>query len=113
MTYYQSDTAIPGSIPRSVTNHSQTMTQNNADAVEIDRETLSRLRAFADAHYNEYGDLELAHAIIDSGISLGLDDPTPSTSPERMDLAGLLSWPKYDESDIENYLQRYREHNQS
>lgn len=78
--------------------------------VEIDRETLSVLRDFADGAAGEYGDLEVFTAILDAGLVLGCEDPTPHQPPERMDLEAYRSWSKYDGDDIDEYVERYEKH---
>ena len=85
------------------------MTDEN-ETVEIDRETLSELRHFADRCSAEHGGIEVFNAILDAGLALDLYDPTPSTPPTRMDIEGLRTWNKYTDEEIENYLERYAEH---
>ena len=62
------------------------MTENEMDVIEIDRETLENLRAFTCAHIAEYGhSVDIFHAVIDSGIALGMDDPTPPLNFSSID----------------------------
>lgn len=82
----------------------------NEKTVEIDRETLSVLRDFADGAAGEYGDLEVFTAILDAGLELELDDPTPTQPPERMDLDAYRSWSKYSDDNINEYIERYEKH---
>lgn len=49
----------------------------DADTVEIDREVLTNLRGFADAHGDEYGTEELYRDVFRAGEALGVDDPEP------------------------------------
>lgn len=83
------------------------------EQVEIGRETLKRLREFADGAAGEYGDLDVFTAILDAGLVLGLDDPTPYQPPERMDLEAYRSWSKCDDEDIDEYVRRYEKHSKS
>lgn len=83
---------------------------NENETVEIDRETLSELRHFADRCSSEYGGIEVFNAILDAGLALDLHDPTPSTPPKYMDIEGLRSWERYTDDDIDRYLERYAEH---
>lgn len=72
---YESDKAIPGSIPRSVQSE-KNMTDNT---VTIPEETLRTLRSFAEANLIEYGNPDVCRAIVDAGIALDIENPAPET----------------------------------
>lgn len=83
------------------------MTNNT---VEVNQEALTRLRTFANTHADEYGGLELYRAILDAGLALDCDDPTPNTPPEQIDLDALRDRAAYDDEDIDEYVEAYRTH---
>lgn len=58
-------------------NEHDTMTQNNTDTVEIDRETLETLTQFADTHGDEYGSADVYYAIESAYRAMGEEDTEP------------------------------------
>lgn len=87
------------------------MTMSDAtpkSSVEIDRRALEVLREFADAHATEYGDIRTLSAIIDAGIALEMDDPTPSTGFDYFDPEGLREI--YGDSAVDELRERWYRH---
>lgn len=82
---------------------------DGSETAEVSRETLEKLRSFADAHAYEYGTLETLHAVIDAGIALGMDDPTPSYADPEDDGNVIMRTGSYDDGELAEYTCRYHE----
>lgn len=82
------------------------MASDEAVAIAVSRDTLRILRDFADAHVNEYGGLDERHAVMDAGLVLGVDDPTPRWDADVEGLRHLEERGVYTEGEVDEYLDR-------